>query len=70
MEVIHFSVDLLCNVLRTRHCYLALKVSLFPRIPTAEPKKLDFEDDPRYQDFMRRWREWQTMLDLEANEKL
>ena len=33
---------------------------------TAKPVKEDYEDDPGFQDHMRKWREWKMRLDLEA----
>ncbi len=34
---------------------------------TAERVKEDYEDDPGFQNHMRKWREWRTRLDREAN---
>ncbi len=33
---------------------------------TAERVKEDYEDDPGFQDHMRKWREWKMRLELEA----
>ena len=33
---------------------------------TAERVKEDYEDDPGFQDHMRKWREWRMRLELEA----
>ena len=35
---------------------------------TAKPVKEDYEDDPGFQDHMRKWREWKMRLELEAKE--